>query len=80
MIIDRFKEYIKELEPNKRDKGYAWCTAIGLQQVDGLRSSQFLLNIAIKNIEGEISIDEANKLLDRYYQEKNKIEYRTKEV
>lgn len=31
MEQDPFKEYIKETEPEKRDKGYAWHTAIGLQ-------------------------------------------------
>ena len=35
MDKDPFKEYMKQSEPNKRDKGYAWHTAIGLQAVDG---------------------------------------------
>ena len=39
MNTDPFKEYIKQSEPNKRDKGYAWHTAIGLQAVDGLKPS-----------------------------------------
>ena len=39
MNIDPFKEYIKQSEPSKRDKGYAWHTAIGLQAVDGLKPS-----------------------------------------
>ena len=56
---DPFKEYIRQLEPDKRDKGYAWYTAIGLQVVDGLKPSQYLIDTAIKNIEGDISIDEA---------------------
>ena len=33
MDKDPFKEYIKQSEPSKRDKGYAWHTAIGLQAV-----------------------------------------------
>ena len=74
MIKDPFKEYIKELEPNKKDKGYAWHTAIGLQQVDGLRPSQYLLDTAIKNIEGEISIEEASELLNSYYKESPEID------
>lgn len=37
MDKDPFKEYMKQSEPNKRDKGYAWHTAIGLQAVDGLK-------------------------------------------
>lgn len=70
MNQDPFKEYIRESEPNKREKGYAWQTAIGLQAVDGLKTSKYLIDIAIRNIEGDISIDEANSLLNSYY-EKN---------
>ena len=66
---DPFKEYIKESEPGKRDKGYAWHTAIGLQAVDGLKPSKYLVDTAIRNIEGDISIDEAGELLNSYYKE-----------
>ena len=66
---DPFKEYIKETEPNKRYKAYAWHTAIGLQAVDGLKTSEYLLHTAIRNIEGEISFEEANALLQNYYEE-----------
>ena len=72
MDKDPFKEYIKQSEPNKRDKGYAWHTAIGLQAVDGLKPSKYLIDTAIKNIEGDISIDEAQKLLNTYYEENPK--------
>ena len=58
MNKDPFKEYIKESEPDKRDKGYAWHTAIGLQAVDGLKTSEYLVHTAIRNIEGEISFEE----------------------
>ena len=69
MYQDPFKEYIKQSEPNKRDKGYAWHTAIGLQAVDGLKPSEYLIKTAIKNIEGDITIDEAQHLLNTYYEE-----------
>lgn len=69
MNKDPFKEYIRESEPAKRDKGYAWHTAIGLQAVDGLKTSEYLLHTAIRNIEGEISFEEANTLLQAYYEE-----------
>ncbi len=69
MNKDPFKEYIKESEPAKRDKGYAWHTAIGLQAVDGLRTSEYLVHTAVRNIEGEISFEEANALLQTYYEE-----------
>ena len=58
-----------QTEPCKRDKGYAWQTAIGLQAVDGLRPSEYLIATAINNIEGRIDIDEAQQLLDQYYRE-----------
>lgn len=69
MNKDPFKEYIKESEPAKRDKGYAWHTAIGLQAVDGLKTSEYLVHTAVRNIEGEISFEEANALLQTYYEE-----------
>lgn len=69
MEKDPFKEYIRESEPGKRDKGYAWHTAIGLQAVDGLKPSKYLVDTAIRNIEGDISIDEAGELLNSYYKE-----------
>ena len=82
MNTDPFKEYIKQSEPNKRDKGYAWHTAIGLQAVDGLKTSKYLIDTAIKNIEGDISIDEAQELLNTYYEENPKAdtEDRTEEA
>ena len=77
-----FEEYVKQSEPDKRDKGYAWQTAIGLQDVDGLKPSEYLIKTAIKNIEGEITIDEAGRLLESYYKENpvNDITDRTEEA
>ena len=69
MNKDPFKDYIRESEPDKRDKGYAWHTAIGLQAVDGLKTSEYLMYTAVRNIEGEISFAEANELLQSYYEE-----------
>lgn len=69
MNKDPFREYIKDSEPSKRDKGYAWHTAIGLQAVDGLRTSEYLVQTAVRNIEGEITFEEANELLKSYYEE-----------
>ena len=82
MDKDPFKEYIKQSEPNKREKGYVWHTAIGLQAVDGLKTSKYLIDTAIKNIEGDISIDEAQELLNTYYEENPKAdtEDRTEEA
>ena len=65
-----FNEYIRQSEPQKREKGYAWQTAIGLQAVDGLKPSDYLIETARKDIEGEITIDEAEQLIKSYYQSK----------
>lgn len=73
MNQDPFKEYLRQSEPDKRDKGYAWHTAIGLQAVDGLKPSKYLIDTAIQNIEGNITMDEAQKLMDTYYEENPKI-------
>ena len=70
MEIDPFKEYIKESEPDKKKKVYAWRTAIGLQDVDGLKPSQYLIETATQNIEGYITIEEALDRIDTYYEEK----------
>ncbi len=67
MYQDPFKEYIKQAEPDKKYKGYAWSTAIGLQAVDGLEPSKQLIKTAIENIEGNISMDDAEKQIESYY-------------
>ena len=69
---DPFKEYIKQTEPEKKDRGYVWHTAIGLQAVDGLTPSKYLVETAIQNIEGVITIDQVQMLLDSYYKENPK--------
>ena len=65
-----FDEYIRQGEPAQREAAYAWSTAIGLQAVDGLKTSEYLNDLARRNIEGEITIDEVGKLLDSYYESK----------
>lgn len=82
MKNDPFKEYIKQSEPSKRDRGYVWHTAIGLQAVDGLKTSEYLMDTAIKNIEGVISMEEAQEILNAYYEENPKFnpEDRTEEA
>lgn len=70
MEKDPFKEYLKESEPDKVSKGYAWSTAIGLQTVDGLKPSKYLIDTAIRNIEGKITLKEAQNLIDSYYEER----------
>ena len=68
-----FDEYIRQGEPRKKERAEFWRVAIGLQAVDGLKVSDYLLELARKNIEGEISMEEVNKLLDEYYEKKHRI-------
>jgi fido (protein-threonine AMPylation protein) len=68
--MNDFDEYIRESEPHKKEKGYVWQTAIGLQAVDGLKTSDYLIETARKHIEGDITIDEAQELIKSYYQSK----------
>ena len=37
-----FDEYIRQAEPQKRERAEAWRVAIGLQAVDGLKTSEYL--------------------------------------
>lgn len=72
MKQEDFDEYIRQVEPSAQASAAAWQTAIGLQQVDGLTPSQYLLDVAQRNIEGDITIDEVRQLLDSYYSSKTK--------
>ena len=65
-----FDEYIRQSEPEKQQKGYIWQTAIGLQDVDGLKPSEYLIETAKKNIDGDITLKEANELIHSYYESK----------
>ena len=67
--IDPFAEYFVSGEPSRVDKAYAWQTAIGLQDVDRLKPSEYLLNTARDNIAGDISIEEARLRIESYYEE-----------
>lgn len=77
------EEYIKQGEPGQVEKSEAWQTAIGLQAVDGLNTSAYLLDTAKEHIEGNISIDEAEKRIQSYYEQRSDrsdIENETKEA
>ena len=65
-----FDEYIRQGEPDKREKASIWQIAIGLQAVDGLKTSDYLKETARKHIEGDIDIDQARELIKSYYQSK----------
>ena len=77
------EEYIRQGEPERAEKSEAWQTAIGLQAVDGLKTSDYLLDTAKDHIEGKITIDEAQHRIYSYYEQKNtrtEIENGTKEA
>mgnify|MGYP002624581229 CR=1 FL=1 len=65
-----FDDYLRQGEPSKREAAFAWSTAIGLQDVDRLKTSDYLREVATRNIEGEITMDEAHRLIYSYYKTK----------
>jgi fido (protein-threonine AMPylation protein) len=65
--MNDFEEYIRQGEPDKIEKSQIWQTAIGLQQVDGLKPSAYLIETAKQNIEGDITFDEVKNRIDNYY-------------
>lgn len=69
-IVPEFEEYIRQGEPSRKAKASLWQTAIGLQAVDGLKTSAYLHETARRNIEGEISLDEARDLIHGYYRKR----------
>ena len=80
---DDLSEYIRAGEPRTRERAENWRVAIGLQKVDGLEPSEYLVDAARRNIEGEISLAEVRELLDGYYKArpaKNNIGERTEEA
>ncbi|MFN3530085.1 MAG: Fic family protein [Bacteroidia bacterium] len=67
--MENFDEYLRQGEPNKTEKAKVWKTAIGLQQVDGLTPSAYLIETARQNIEGDITLEEVKARIEQYYQQ-----------
>ena len=65
--LESIERYLKEADLEKREKASNWIAAIGLQRVDGLQVSDYLLELAVRNINGEISMEEVSALLDKHY-------------
>ena len=63
-------EYLRAKEPDRAERARLWRTAIGLQKVDGLTPSAYLVETARRNIEGEITVAEAGNLIGEYYKSK----------
>ena len=68
--MGEFEEYLRSKEPGRAERAYLWRTAIGLQKVDGLTPSVYLVETARRNIEGEITIEESGRLIGEYYKVK----------
>ncbi|VYU62282.1 Uncharacterised protein [Paraprevotella clara] len=68
--MNLFEEYLNNENSEKRERAKLWRTSIGLQAVDNLRVSNFLIETARKHIEGEISMDEVSRLIDEHYKKK----------
>ena len=70
---DKYRElepYLTAGEPGVKERARNWSIAIGLQDVDGLKPSDFLIAQAKENIEGRISTHEVGRLLEEYYSQK----------
>ena len=81
--MQNFDEYIIQGEPSQKEKAQIWQTAIGLQDVDGLKVSDYLIETAKENIEGKITINEVKYRVDSYYKQqtdRETIENRTVEA
>ena len=66
-----FDEYIRQGEPSQKEKALIWQTAIGLQDVDGLKTSDYLIETARENIEDKITINEVQQRIDSYYKQQS---------
>ncbi len=77
-----FEEYIRQGEPEQKERALIWRTAIGLQQVDGLQTSDYLKDLARQHIEGDITLKKAKLLIETYYkteQNRNSLDYDDKQ-
>ena len=67
--MNEFDEYIRQGEPSRKEKAQIWQMAIGLQDVDGLKPSDYLIETAKENIEDKITITEVQQRIDSYYKQ-----------
>lgn len=65
---NEFEQYLRASEPGPKERAELWQTAIGLQKVDGLEVSNFLVETAKRHIEGEVNLDGVDRLIKTYYQ------------
>ena len=63
-------EYVEDYKSSTSIKKSQWDMAVGLQEVDNLKPSKYLLELKEKNIIDNMNIDEVYKELNKYYIEK----------
>ena len=61
-----FEEYKNHPDQIVRERANNWAIAIGLQRVDGLNVSEFLIQVARQEIEGGITMNEAQGIIDEH--------------
>ena len=72
--LEDFYAYVETLPAEKKKLADNWCIGIGLQDVDHLSVSVYLLNLARRNIESELTFAEVEAMIHQYHDEKKKQE------
>ncbi len=72
MSTDSFDNH--DYEPSSQhttteDRRHYWAVAIGLQDVDGLKTSEYLKDVAVGYVENKYSLDKAGALIREYHAE-----------
>ncbi len=71
--LNKFAGYFEAKEPGRKERAQAWATAIGLQKVDGLTPSAYLLETAQQHIEGKLTQAQVRRRINNYYSAKNEL-------
>lgn len=64
---EELSKFVNSDNVDAPDRAKLWKIAIGLQDVDGLKPSKYLLDTAKEHIEGRIGIEEVEQRINRYY-------------
>ncbi len=66
-----FEKYKNHPNESIRERANNWAIVIGLQRVDGLNVSDFLIQVARQEIEGKITMNKAQAMIDEHYTQMN---------
>ena len=66
-----FEKYKNHPDESIRERANNWAIVIGLQRVDGLNVSDFLIQVARQEIEGKITMNKAQAMSDEHYTQMN---------